>query len=290
MSPTSKTYIIEEIFASRWNDKLGQLSSSSVSLIDVQKAIRKYSKNHPKEKLSSRNPANFFKDFVRKTKSANENWPNSVLQKGYTARQVTGGGNCFEFVRLKPGQTDPFIVTIIKPGKGAKTHKIQSVSMPLASRKLGRDDESWLIQVLAKLHIIETHISIYSKSKIVQIDLLQTNIKLSMAEIDSLYLGIGKPSGDTATKDDETIISCEAKGSKDDILEDQIVSQVKAIFTMKGITQEKVIPMAAKIVGKSKIYIVQFKTITRSESNNVESLLKESEALYELVPDVPGIG
>ena len=48
---------------------------------------------------SENNPANFFKDFVRVIKSANKNWPASVLAAGYTARQSPGAGECLRVRR-----------------------------------------------------------------------------------------------------------------------------------------------------------------------------------------------
>ena len=170
-----------------------------------------------------------------------------------------------------------------------QTHRIQSSSMSLASRRLGRSDEAWLIQVLVKLNVIETHLSVASKREIIQVDLLQTNLKQSRAEIDALFLAVEQDGGEGAGPR-EVLVTCEAKGIRDDILEDQMVAQVKAVFKMKSITQTTIIPLAAKAVGPSTVYIVQFAPIDQSKVSDLESLTLESEALYELVPAVPGIG
>lgn len=190
MPRSNKTAIIEALFDKRWRGPKKPLSNPIVTLAQVQVSIRAHNKANPTNKLSTRNPANFFKDFIRKKKSANKNWPKSVLTRGYTGRQVTGKGLCFEFIPLQRGQTDPFPASGIRPSRNAVHHKIQSASMPLASRRLGRKDEAWLIQVLSRLHVIETHIALHSSRPFLQVDLLQTNVKLSGAEIDAPFLGL----------------------------------------------------------------------------------------------------
>src|SRR5262245_11899615 len=105
-------------------------------LHDVQAAIRKHNAEHPSpDNLSDRNPANFFKDFVRRRDSANLHFPKEVFEHGFTARQVTQGGACFEFVPVDVGQTEPFPSKTPQLSAEAldRVHKIQSMSLPLAS-------------------------------------------------------------------------------------------------------------------------------------------------------------
>jgi hypothetical protein len=289
MSPSKKTSVIESLFDTRWDSESRTLSYPKVTLSQVEAAISHYNEENPDLPLSTRNPANFFKDFIRKKRSANQNWPLSVLQRGYTARQITGENMCFEFVPLDPGQNEPFPIRIYVPSPDAPKHKIQSASMSLASRRLGRSDEAWLIQVLVKLNVIETHLSISSPKPIIQVDLLQTNIKQARTEIDALFLAFEDP-GDESGAYNELLITCEAKGLRDDILEDQIVAQVRAVFRMTPVTQDIVIPIAVKSVRPSEIHIVQFEAIHRSEASDLSGLSIRSEAVYQLVPPVPGIG
>jgi len=89
---------------------------------------------------------------------------------------------------------------------------------------------------------------------------------------------------------EEIIVTCEAKGKKDDILEDQILAQVNAIFKMPGITQDTVIPIAVKAIRPSEIQLVQFNTVRRDQLNDLDELKVVAETLYQLVPEVPGIG
>jgi hypothetical protein len=237
-----KTDIIERLFLKRWDSTTTSLSNPIVTLEDVSEAIREHNAANPAARLmSDRNPANFFKDFIRVKERANANWPKSILDRGYTARQVTGGNLCFEFVPLAPGQSVPFpFNTVPPPTEHTPRHRIESASLPLASRRLGRRDESWLVQVLIRLRVIETHLALFSTRTFVQIDHLQMSVKLTISEIDALFLGIEQlKSGSTR----EVLISCEAKGLRDDILEDQVLRQVQAIFSMRDVAQDTVIPM-----------------------------------------------
>ena len=290
MPGSKKTLIIEALFDERWQGPGKLLANPIVTLADAQRAIRAYNRKNPSKTLSTRNPANFFKDFIRKRRSANINWPQSVFERGFSARQTTGAGLCFEFVLLTSGQTEPFQGAGIQPGPRAPAHKIQSTSMPIASRRLGRRDEAWLIQVLVKLHVIETHLALHYRAPIQQIDLLQTNVKLGRAEVDALYLGLELPSSDKPTSPREILITCEAKGRGDDILPDQILSQVNAAFRMRGMNQDHVLPLAAKAIAPSKVHVVQFASVARADLAQLETLAIESEAVYELVPPVPGVG
>lgn len=255
-----------------------------VTLEEVSAAIRANNAAHPNlEPMSTRNPANFFKDFIRKQKSANRNWPRRVFEAGYTAVQVTSEGRCFEFIPVLPSQRVPFPLDVV-PGPTDKTphHKIESLSIPLASRRLGRTDEPWLVQVLVRLRVLETHLALCSKRRIVQLDHLQTNVKLSGAEIDALFL---------ATQEDkqEIMVCCEAKSIRDDVIASQILGAVRALFRTE-ITQSLVMPIAVKAMAPSRVYVVEFQTVARKDADTKTSLAVASAALYDFVPPVPGIG
>jgi hypothetical protein len=238
--------------------------------------------------LSNRNPANFFKDFIRKKRSANQNWPVTVWERGYTARQVTGNNACFEFVPILPDQEFPFPESVI-PAPSSKTprHRVESASLPLASRKLGRSDEPWLVQVLVRLRVIETHLALFSERNIVQLDHLQMSVKLSNTEIDALFLAV-EQIGPGETR--ETIVCCEAKGVRDDILEDQVIRQIQAVFGMAGVSQNWVLPIAVKALRPSEIHVVEFEAVERAAAPGLTTLKIVSGAVYEFVPPIPGIG
>jgi hypothetical protein len=286
---SAKTTIIEQLFEARWDEARQTLTNPVVTLGEVVTAIRSYNADHPRARpMSDRNPANFFKDFIRNKARANQNWPASVLARGVTARQVTGASACFEFVPLLQGQTVPFPLNLV-PAPTATTphHRVESVSLPLASRKLGRPDEPWLVQVLVRLRVIETHLSLYSDRRIVQIDHLQMSVKLARSEIDALFLAI-EETGTGGTR--EIIVSCEAKGRRDDILEDQVMRQVQAVFGIPGITQDAVIPVVVKAIGRSRVHFVEFEAVSRASATDLQALAVASEAVYEFVPPIPGIG
>lgn len=281
---TRKTEIIQSLFDDRFSPATKKLRSTVVTLEEVSAAIRANNLAHPElPPMSTRNPANFFKDFIRKQKSANRNWPKRVFRAGYTAVQVTSEGRCFEFVPIVPRQRIPFPLDVV-PGPTKKTplYRVESVSLPLASRRLGRNDEPWLVQVLVRLRVLKTHLALCSKRHIVQLDHLQTNVKLSGAEIDALFL---------ATEEDkqEVIVCCEAKGIRDDVIVSQILGEVKALFRTE-ITQDLVLPIAVKALAPSRIYVIEFQAVTRNAADEKTSLQVASAALYDFVPQVPGIG
>lgn len=277
--PSKKTPVIEHLFDQRWDPEAATLKDPVVTKKQVGDAIRATGST-----LSDENTANFFKDIVRNTHSANLNWPASVFARGYTGRQTTGEGQSFEFVPVKPGGATPF-EPVPPPGPNTPTHRIETASLPIASRRLGRRDEPWLTQVLVRVRLIETHFSLFSGKPVVQVDHLQMAVKLRQSEIDAIYLATELPAGPGS----EFLISCEAKGKRDDILETQLMSQVGAIFASKGIVQDRVVSVAVKVVGPSRIHLVEYNEVTRAQYAGLVGLTVARDVVYELVPPVPGI-
>lgn len=290
---SQKTEIIETIFFSRFDPASGELANPLVTIKQLGEAIRASNEKHPELKdLSSDNPANFVKDLIRKRTSANRNWPKSVLDAGYTGRQVTGDGRALEFLAVAPGQVEAFPAPdFANPPNGTPIHVIESVSLPLASRRLGRSDEPWMIQVVTKLRVIETHFSLVSSHAIKQLDLLQLNVKLRKSEIDAIFLAHEESSGEPTNEPtyDEVIVTCEAKSASEDLVETQIIAQAKAAFEKLRITQNRVIPIAVKCIPPSTLYVIEFEALERESYKEVDGLVVAGQSLFRLEPPVPGI-
>lgn len=221
------------------------------------------------------------KDIIR-GQGASGMWPIRLHNLRIGGRQVTGDGNVFEFVPYEEGQTEPF-PRLFGPHAGVREHSIQSVSMPLATKALGRDDETYLIQVAIKLALVETHFALHSPLEIVEINHLQIGIKLRLCEVDSLY---------AATYCDpdlglqQLVITVEGKKRNQRILDGQIVRQVKAAFQETPVNLVVPIAMVASTGG---IYIAEFTAVHRDEVPTLDTLKLASEVLYRLQPPVKGI-
>jgi len=59
---------------------------------------------------------------------------------------------------------------------------------------------------------------------------------------------------------------------------------------MRGTHIDRVLPMAAKAIAPSKIHVVQFALVNRADLPLLGTPKIESEATYELVPPVEGVG
>src|SRR5260370_4564536 len=190
-----KAVIIERIFDQRWDSQTKSLSSDVVMIDDLREEIDRFDKKVPKglKPFGARyNIDAFFKDFVRRAASSNRNWPNSVLRRRYTARQETGGGKSFRFIKIPIGQATPFVEPPSEyprlKGKECR-FKIQSLSLDLETRLVGFwGHESWLMQVAVQLKLIQSHLALCSEHKFVEVADLQQNIKQGRAEIDGLFL------------------------------------------------------------------------------------------------------
>lgn len=296
--PTGKSLIIEKVFNDRWDATSQSLSNDLVTLEDIGNAIRWYNENLPVgyRKMSDRNPANFFKDFFRQTSSGNRNWPKSVLSRGYTAQQVTGSGNAFSFVGLSAGQVTAFRERESRypqePGRECK-FRIQSLSLDAKARLLGRTDETWLMQIAGKLRLIQSHLALCSELTFIEVSELQQGLKQSRSEIDGLYLG-------KVDRVRSMLITVEAKGRHDDILQIQVVQQVNAVMKMKSIHNNLeaiagdvndfyILPMAIKVIDESVVYVAEYEPVKYVKKGNITSITLVRESLCQIMPPVEGI-
>ncbi|MHC2318842.1 hypothetical protein ACVIHC_005888 [Bradyrhizobium diazoefficiens] len=243
-------------------------------------------------KLSIGNPANFMKDVVR-SDNASDHWPPRLTSMRIGARQRPSGRRVFEFVDFAEGQTEPFPNRYM-PDSSLPVLPIEAVSLSLAKRSLGRKDESWLVQVAVELRLIQTHLATHSEQSVEEVSHLQTGVKLGTSEIDSLFLAHLREQGGTLKK---ALVTCEAKQEGQRILDHQIVEQIVAAsrsVRLAGLDISLIIPLAIKAMEGGRIYIAEFAPWTLEMSDLPEDQLPDvvmaSEALYNLVPPVPGIG
>lgn len=280
MAKSEKPVVIERIYQRLLKKDGSGLRRTVVTNDDVVEAIN-WCREHKGINLSAKNPANFMKDIIR-GKGASGMWPDSLKAIRMGGRQVTGDGNVFEFAPYAEGQDEPF------PNKfgyhsGVDRHRIQSVSMPLATKALGRDDETYLIQVAVKLAVVETHFALYSPIDVVELNHLQVGIKLRLCEVDSLFAATYR---DDDGEHRQLVITAEAKKKNQRILEEQVMQQVKAAFNETRV--DLVVPIAMT-AAETGIYVAEFKAVRRGELDDFEALELETEMLYELVPAVRGI-
>jgi hypothetical protein len=280
MASSQKPQVIERIYDQLVDPGTGQLTRAIVTSSDVVDAILWCNANQGTA-LSEKNPANFIKDVIR-GQGASRMWPRRLHELRIGGRQVTGDGNIFEFVPYVEGQTEAF-PQLFGYHAGVPEHEIQSVSMPLASQALGRNDETYLIQVAIKLCLVETHFALSSDLNVIELNHLQIGIKLRLTEVDSMYSATYVESDGEKR---QLIITVEAKKRGQRILPEQIVRQVKAAFTETPV--DLVVPLAL-VSAAGGIYVAEFVPIRRAQSAKLETLELAKEVLYKLKPPVKGI-
>lgn len=280
MTRSQKPQVIQRIYDTLVDSNTGTLTRTVVTSTDVVEAILWCNANQG-TRLSEKNPANFIKDVIRGS-GASGMWPERLHDLRIGGRQVTGDGNVFEFIQYEEGQTEAF-PQVFGYHDGVQEHEIQSVSMPFASKALGRNDETYLIQVAIKLGLVETHFALYSDLQVIELNHLQIGIKLRLTEVDSMY---SATYSDSAGEKRQLIITVEAKKRGQRILPEQIVRQVKAAFNETPVNL--VVPLALVSAGGG-IYIAEFAPVRREQSDELESLELAKEVLYKLKPPVKGI-
>ncbi len=284
---SKKTPVVLYLF-----EKLESEGRTVATFDDVSAAIRECNETLGLE-LSENNPANFMKDLLRGMNASN-NWPSELTVRRVSGRQLTGDGRIFEFIPFDDNQTEAF-PNPFEPDGDEDELVMESLSLPLATKALGRDDEAWLVQVSVWMRLLENHFARVSEQNLVEVSHLQNNIKLGRSEIDALFLAVEEHSDGSHHN---VLITCEAKQQKDPILGDQITRQISAAFRSidhLDLSVSKAIPIAIKAVkGKGSVFVVEFDEWSRDEALLNEDEQKElavaSKAIYRLVPPVPGIG
>lgn len=276
--PSEKTPVIEHLFFERFDPNTNSVANPEVTLSDVATAIDAVGAN-----LSTNNPANFFKDIVR-SNSRNDWFPKTVVDLGFTAEQLVGAGRCFQFIALPQGQTTAFSDETPDPDLLERVHEIQSVSLSVPSRRLGRPDEAWLTQVAVRLNLLHTHLALHSSQDIVGLELLQTNVKLGNAEIDAVLLAeLGGSQGSSHV----ALVGCEMK-SRTEVLEKEQVLRGATVLAASGraalgLGEVPVIPMAIKALGQGLLWVVEY-------DSDFPPLRRATEHVYRFRPAVKGIG
>lgn len=285
--PSKKTVVVDHLW-----DVLTAAGRTVATFDDVGRAIRHCNDVH-QNNLKADNPANFMKDLLRGG-NASKNWPARLTAMQITGRQVTGESRIFEFIPFSDNQTEAF-PNPFEPLGNEPEFVIQSVSLPLTTKSLGRQDESWLIQVAVHLRLLETHFASLSPINIVELTHLQTGIKLNRTEIDSLFLAVVETEDGNRVS---ALVTCEAKQQKDPILADQIIQQVVSAYASVSALDmniDLVIPVAIQAIkGRSSVYVAEFEPWTPREAQVAEGdrkdLVVSSAGTYRLKPPVPGIG
>ncbi|WP_245990250.1 hypothetical protein [Tabrizicola piscis] len=280
MARSQKTKVVEHLFDKYWNVSTGALDKSLMSLDDVAQAIRECTDLYGLT-LSDRNPANFMKDLLRGA-NASSNWPASVAAKRYTAVQRTGDGECFEFIPYRFGQVEPFL-DAFGVRQDAPRYPVQSISIPLVSKSLGRSDETWQVQTAINLRVVETHFAVAAAFPLLELAHLQMGIKLRSTEIDALFLG---KAGDPQ-RPESVLVTCEAKQAKDPLIQSQIINQVRAAFAEAKV--DTVVPIGLRTIRGVGFYLTEFAAVKRAEASALEELTLASDAIYVLHPPVKGI-
>lgn len=285
MAKSQKTIVIERIFDVLYDANSGKLTRSIVTAKDLEEA-----KRYCNEKLGATikldsNPFNFMKDIVR-GKAAAKIWPVRVRQAGFVGEQLTGGGNIFEFIPIVEGASEGFEIDF-RPTEDTPSYPVQSLSLPLASKALGRTDESWLLQVAVNLRILEMHFALGEDRQIEATELnhLQMDIKLRKVQIDALYLAKYLPSLSLPAGD--ALITVEAKQGNQRILTEQIARQVRAAFD--STSNDLIIPSAIAAIRNKGMYVVEFKAVKRTELHEFKSPIFHRDAMFVLKPMVQGI-
>lgn len=282
MSVSEKTAIIEALFDERYRNGTIPQRKRLITLKQVSAAIRK-ARSAGTSTLSDRNPANFMKDIVRK-ETRNEVFPGSVVERGWTAQQATGKGNCFRFIPLPPDQATAFKV-IVPPARVLREpHPIQSLSLAYEVRRYGRRDESWLTQVVTDLGLVQTHFALHHGDDVAGLALLASHIKLGRGEVDALYYGVDHA-------DDRYLLACEMKGRNEVMDEDQILNVAETLAAAPATRNASaaVIPVGVKVIYPKSVGGMTGLIWVKVYDRDFPPLQPQSEGVYRLVPPVPGI-
>ena len=279
---SDKVHVFEALFQERYDRETKAIIRPLVSLDDVAASIR-YLSEQGTVSLSAKNPANFMKDYLRSARR-NELWPSVILEAGFTARQRTTDGQCFEFVPLaRPGE-EPFPDEFLPDGT-EPVFVMQTLSLPVATREIVRVDEQSVAQISVKLNILE-HLLAASpdavKFGVIQITHLQNNVKLRDSEIDALYQIVVSRDGKIQTG----ALAVEVKLG-DPIISEQIEDQAWAI--LRDPSFDFCIPAIVRRMRKGELIAMHLSPLMREEVDEKGKIVlrKAFTARYVFEPPLP---
>lgn len=279
--------VIEWLFFKKFDVTTATVRDPVVTMDDINEAIRA---TGAKLKLGA-NRANFWKDLTRDgDKGLNRTWPNTVFARGFVGGDAIGqrSGAVFMFLPAPPGQLVPFVDGIVFNDQ-LPVMQLQSLSMPQAMKELARPGETWQAQVAGRLNVVASFFALcsprnVSPRSVQEVNFLQTNIKMGQGESDAAF--------SLLADDGRWLVSAEVKGRSEELHLPQIARAVSALEAAVKSTNNTtlnfvgVIPLGIKVVGRSKIWVVEF----APAQNPGTPLVKIAEGVFELVPPVPGIG
>lgn len=283
--PSAKTAVIEHLFfVTKGYTEAGGIADPVVTSDEVIAALHATNpalEASGKKPLSTKNPANFWKDLTRNNLAAN--WPPRVLEAGFTGDDAIGlaEGAVFTFIEVLEGEAPFGQETEPSDDALATPIVLESLSMPLTMKALGRGDENWLAQVAARLRILETHFAVTSDFDATEMTFLQTGIKMGNSEVDAAY-SLTDGAGDL------WLLAVEAKGRRDKIHVPQVLRSAASLYAQaqaRGQNAQGVIPMALKVIGRSRVHVVEFAPDQGAGSDGTIV----TDSVIELHPHVPGI-
>lgn len=279
---SAKNHVFQALFDARYDPVTGRVTNPLITLEEVANAIRELGRTG-KIALSDRNPANFIKDYLRSPRR-NDIWPIDIRTAGYTARQRTGVGQCFEFVPI-PDWQEPFPDDFLPTGN-EPVFTLQTLSLPVTTREIVRVDEQSLAQIAVKLHLLEHFLASSPNalgSGLREITHLQNNVKLRSSEIDALYQAVTHIDGTSKIG----AIAVEVKIGEP-IIAEQIEKQALAILDDHSF--EFCIPVIVKRTRKGEIVLMQLAPVGREDidaDGHIEIGGVVHGAKYVFAPELP---
>ncbi|MBS4102857.1 hypothetical protein [Tsukamurella paurometabola] len=284
---SQKTQVIEWIFLNlKFDSTTGTLLDPVVTMDDIDKGIVATGAS-----LSRGNLANFWKDLTRHgAPGLNRTWPSTVFHHGYKGEDAIGLADraVLRFTPVPAGQTEPF-VDDLPFNSQIPVVQLQSLSMPQAMKALGRSGENWHAQVVDRLNVVASFFALCSPRNVPpraveEVNFLQTGIKMRGGETDAAFRLLAD--------DGQWLVSAEVKGKSEQFHLSQIARAAHALESMVSAAKSSklgaiqgVIPLGIKVVGESKLWVVEFDPISSPQA----ALSKAAEGVFELVPHVPGI-
>lgn len=292
---SEKPPVFQYLFDRRYDWDKRKFTPLTVTQEEIQDAIGQL--RDEGNTLSTGNPANFMKDFLRSV-NRNAQWPEAIANARYTARQAYGEGRVFDFVSYQPGQTVPFPDDFALPAEPV-LHAIETLSMPAIARAAGRPDDQWLMQVCVQQRVLHTHFAVHSELDVVDFHHLQSSLK-GAPSVDALFLLTFK----VGEKLQKALVTFEAT-RKDPILPDQMKAQAAAMAkrckTTDGLRDiDFIVPVAANTttVGSAPVIaLFEIERIDVEEGREAQKMSRTHELPlqitrmvgYTLRPKVAGI-
>ena len=180
--------------------------------------------------------------------------------------------------------------SVVRPAPSTPIHRLESLGLrpPLLHHR--PSDDGPLVGLLTELRVIETHFALFSKPPVVGVASWQQSVRVNDSVVDARYY-IRREHYDRRRYDSSSDLAlvCVIEDLQVRTSPRTLWEYMLPVFHERDTRRSNVIPMMVLPQNDGTLYVAEFALVPWPSRTDV-MLTLASDAVYQFVPPVPGIG